>query len=73
MADPEAVRRALPIWAGEIEIEPLTGGLTNLNYKVTDGDRQLAVRTGTDDPALGISRANEIACTQVAAARGLAR
>ena len=44
----EAILRALPIWRGEVEITPLSGGLTNLNYRVIDGDRTYAARTGTD-------------------------
>ncbi len=68
----EAVLRALPIWRGEVAITPLSGGLTNLNYRVLDGDREYAVRTGDDVPALGISRGNELACTAAAAALGIA-
>ncbi len=64
--------RALPIWRGEIQIEPLSGGLTNLNYLVLDGESAFAVREGTDDPALGISRSNELACTRAAAEFGFA-
>ncbi len=69
---PEADLRALPIWRGDIAITPLSGGLTNLNYRVVDGDRAYAVRTGDDNPALGIDRHNELACTKAAAALGIA-
>lgn len=68
----EADLRALPIWRGDIVITPLSGGLTNLNYRVVDGDREYAVRTGADDPLLGISRRNELVCTTAAAALGIA-
>ena len=63
--------RELPIWAGPIEIEPLSGGITNLNYRVVDGANIYAVRTGQDDPVLGIDRRNELVCTQAAADLGL--
>lgn len=68
----ESEVRALPIWRGEIRIEPMGGGLTNLNYRVESGGRTFAVRTGNDDPLLGISRRNELACTGAAAALGIA-
>lgn len=68
---PESLLRSLPIWQGDIVIEPLSGGLTNLNYRVVDGDRCFAARTGVDDPALGILRANELSCTRTAARLGI--
>jgi len=68
----ESDLRALPIWGGAIEIEPLSGGLTNFNYRVVDGQDVYAVRTGKDDPTLGIDRRNELTCTQAAARLGLA-
>jgi thiamine kinase-like enzyme len=64
--------RALPWWGGEIELEALPGGLTNRNYRVVAGDRVFAVRTGCDDPVLGICRRNELLCIRVAVAIGLA-
>ena len=56
----------LPCWRGKISIEPLSGGMTNLNFKVTDGGDQFVVRLGEDDPVHLISRSNEIACCQAA-------
>jgi len=64
--------RALPWWRGELRIEPLAGGPTNRNYKVESGGRVFAVRTGCDEPVLGICRRNELACIRVAVAIGLA-
>lgn len=69
---PEAEIRSIPIWRGEVAIEPLPGGITNRNYRVVDGDRAYAVRTGQDDQALGICRRNEFACTENAARLGIA-
>lgn len=68
----EQVIRSLPIWRGDLEIKTLGGGLTNLNYEVTDGDARYAVRTGDDDPRLGIRRDSELACVRAAAERGIA-
>lgn len=63
---------SLRIWEGDVRIEPLSGGITNLNYRVRDLSGDYAARTGTDDPLLGISRHNEIECTRAAAELGIA-
>ena len=56
----------LPCWQGKVDIEPLSGGMTNLNFKVTDGADQYVVRFGEDDPIHLISRQNEIASSRAA-------
>jgi thiamine kinase-like enzyme len=56
----------LPCWQGKVDIEPLSGGMTNLNFKVTDGADQYVVRFGEDDPIHLISRRNEIASSRAA-------
>lgn len=56
----------LPCWQGKVGIEPLSGGMTNLNFKVTDGADQYVVRFGEDDPIHLISRRNEIASSRAA-------
>jgi thiamine kinase-like enzyme len=56
----------LPCWNSPVHIEPLNGGITNLNFKVIDGDQAYAVRLGEDDPIHLISRRNEIASCQAA-------
>ncbi|MFT5220234.1 MAG: thiamine kinase-like enzyme [Planctomycetota bacterium] len=61
----------LPCWQGEIDIEALDGGMTNLNFKVVDGDQSYVVRMGEDDPIHLISRSNEIASCQAAFEIGL--
>ncbi len=68
----EALIRSLPIWKHEIQIAPMEGGLTNWNCRVTDGEAAYAVRTGEDDPRLGISRRNELRCARIAADLGVA-
>jgi len=67
MTDSTAKRIAsLPCWQSDVSIEALSGGMTNLNFKVSDGDAQFVVRLGEDDPVHLISRANEIASCQAA-------
>jgi thiamine kinase-like enzyme len=61
----------LPCWNSPVSIEPLSGGMTNLNFKVTDGDQSFVVRLGEDDPIHLISRRNEIASCEAAFAIGL--
>ena len=63
--------RALPIWQGEITARPLTGGITNVNYLVADGDRQYVVRLGDDIPLHHVMRFNELAAARAAHAAGL--
>ncbi len=67
MSDSDKNRIAgLPCWQGAVDIEPLSGGMTNLNYRVTDAGEQYVVRFGEDDPVHLISRANEIASCKAA-------
>ncbi len=63
--------RDLPIWQGEIAAEPLTGGITNVNYKVTDTSGSYVVRVGDDIPLHQVMRFNELAATKAAHAAGL--
>ena len=70
-ADPEDLVRALPLWRGPVEIECLTGGLTNRNYLVHDAGRRVVVRLGGDIPLHGILRFNEHAISRAAAAAGI--
>ncbi|MCZ6723530.1 MAG: phosphotransferase family protein [Gammaproteobacteria bacterium] len=61
----------LDCWRSKVQIEPLGGGMTNLNFKVTDGGRQYVVRLGEDDPVHLISRSNEIASSKAAFEAGV--
>ena len=61
----------LPCWKNLVRIEPLSGGMTNLNFKVEDGDQNYVVRFGEDDPVHLISRSNEIASCEAAFAIGV--
>ena len=61
----------LECWHSSVEIEPLGGGMTNLNFKVTDGSQQYVVRLGDDDPIHLISRRNETECCRAAFETGI--
>jgi thiamine kinase-like enzyme len=61
----------LPCWNHAIEIAPLSGGMTNLNFKIVDGEQNYVVRLGEDDPIHLISRRNEIASCEAAFATGI--
>jgi len=68
---PEDRIRNLGIWRGKTTIEPLSGGMTNRNYRVRDTERTAVVRLGDDIPVHMISRANELAASRAAEAAGL--
>ncbi len=61
----------LECWHSSVEIEPLGGGMTNLNFKVTDDSQQYVVRLGDDDPIHLISRRNETECCRAAFETGI--
>ena len=64
--------RALPCWSGDVEITPLSGGLSNLNFVVRDGDKRFVVRlVGDDVPVHCVMRFNELAGLKAAHAIGL--
>ena len=63
--------RALSFWQGDISVEPLGGGLTNINYVVEDSRAKYVVRLGEDIPQLHIMRFNELAASRAAHAAGI--
>lgn len=63
---------ALPIWPATPRIEPVTGGRTNENFRVTAGARSYFARLGIDLPHHGILRANEARSHRLAADAGIA-
>jgi thiamine kinase-like enzyme len=73
MSNPDLISRIrdLPIWRGEIRATPLTGGITNVNYLVTDGTSKYVVRVGDDIPLHQVMRFNELAANRAAHAAGL--
>ncbi|EJB04835.1 putative choline kinase involved in LPS biosynthesis [Rhizobium leguminosarum bv. trifolii WSM597] len=68
---PEDRIHALGIWQGPIEIAPISGGITNRNYLVSDAVARCVVRLGTDIPIHHINRQNELAASRAAHAAGI--
>ena len=68
----EDVLEAVPELRGEREVEPLAGGLTNTNFKVTTPGGRYVVRiSGKDTGLLAIDRENEAHNTIAAAESGV--
>jgi thiamine kinase-like enzyme len=69
----DAIARAaaLPCFDNPTQIEPLSGGITNVNLTVTDGARRFVVRLGEDIPEHGVLRWNELALSRAAQAAGV--
>jgi len=63
--------RALSFWQGDISVEPLGGGLTNINYVVEDSRAKYVVRLGEDIPHLHIMRFSELAASRAAHSAGI--
>ncbi|MEM7122136.1 MAG: phosphotransferase [Pseudomonadota bacterium] len=63
---------SLPIWKGAVEPVALSGGITNVNFKVVDGGEAFVVRIGGNIPQHGIRRTAEIGCARAAHAAGVA-
>ena len=62
--------RALPCWAGRIEIAPLKGGISNESYLVTDAAGRHVVRFGRDYPFHHVFRERELMTARAAHAAG---
>lgn len=63
--------RKLDFWSGPIEATELSGGITNVNYLVRDGDRKYVARLGSDILEHQVMRFNELAASRAAHAAGL--
>jgi len=61
----------LNCFSNATEIQPLGGGITNLNFTVRDGTNRYVVRIGDDIPEHGVMRWNELALSQAAEAVGI--
>ncbi len=62
---------ALPCWQGEVHAEALVGGITNINFKVSDASGTYVVRLGGDIPVHQVMRFNELAASRAAADAGI--
>lgn len=63
--------KSLSCFNDATDIEPLSGGITNINLRVTDGDSNYVVRLGDDIPEHGVMRWNELVLSLAAHAAGL--
>jgi thiamine kinase-like enzyme len=69
--DPVVRAATLACWSGAIELEPLTGGITNKNFLARHRGERYVVRIGDDIPVHQVMRFNELAASKAAAAIGL--
>lgn len=68
---PQQKVESLPIWQGKVRMEPLGGGITNVNFVAQDAQRKLVVRIGDDIPVHQILRFNELSASRAAHAAGV--
>jgi thiamine kinase-like enzyme len=66
----EARVKALPCWQGRPVIEPLSGGISNENWKVRDMRGTHVVRLGADYPFHHVERAHELMVARAAHGAG---
>src|SRR5262245_21640876 len=70
-SDVETRVRDLPFWQGLTSIAPLTGGVSNASFTVTDSRGKFVARVGEDYPCHHVFRDRELAVTRAAHAVGL--
>jgi thiamine kinase-like enzyme len=70
-SDPAGRAAGLPCWSGPVAPEPLSGGITNVNFVVANKGERFFVRIGEDIPIHGILRVNELAAARAAEAAGV--
>jgi thiamine kinase-like enzyme len=61
----------MALWQGTVDPQPLSGGITNVNFLVEDAGRRYVVRVGEDIPVHQVKRFNELAASRAAAAAGI--
>ncbi len=61
----------LPIWHGAVQVSPLGGGITNVNFLAEDAQQRVVVRIGNDIPLHQILRFNELSASRAAHAAGV--
>ena len=66
-----AKARAMSCWTDPGEIEPLEGGITNVNLTLVDAGQKYVVRFGDDILEHGVMRFNELAISRAAATAGV--
>jgi thiamine kinase-like enzyme len=71
----DALLQRVPQWHGrtDLRVSPLSGGITNQNYRIDVGGKSFVLRVGgANTELLGIDRRHERAANTTAAAAGLA-
>ena len=71
MTDAKRFAAGLKIWKGEVDPQPLGGGITNVNFVVEDGGETYVVRVGNDIQVHQVLRFNELAASRAAFAAGI--
>ncbi len=61
----------LPIWTGAVTPKRLAGGITNLNFEISDAGNRFVVRVGEDIPVHHVLRFNEAAASRAAFEAGI--
>ena len=64
MSTPLEKAKSLPCWQGPVDPQPLSGGITNVNFVVEDAGSRFVVRVGDDIPHHGVMRFNEHAASK---------
>ena len=62
---------SIKFWKHSIEILPISGGITNQNFLVTDGPKKHFVRIGNDIPEHLVFRSNEVQASKAASKIGI--
>jgi len=68
---PEEIAAGLAFWHGTPRLEPLGGGISNVNFVAEDDAGRFVVRIGGDVPVHGVVRAYEESASRAAHAAGL--
>jgi len=71
MSEAKAKVAGLSFWQGPVDPQPLGGGITNVNFVVTDVGHKYVVRVGNDIPVHQVMRFNERAASIAAEKAGL--
>ncbi|MEO9169371.1 MAG: phosphotransferase [Aestuariivirga sp.] len=71
MGEAEKRVRALTIWKGDVILQPLKGGVSNVSFTVQDASGKYVARVGEDYPFHQVSRAREAIASRAAYDAGL--
>lgn len=71
MTEARSKAAGLTFWTGEVDPQPLGGGITNVNFVVEDGGSKYVVRVGNDIPVHQVMRFNELTASRAAEAAGI--